>query len=232
MSLSTVLEITIASVTVLAFIVALGRTYFDLKQISEGERKSNERIAQAESKFEKEAEKTGPAWELARHTLDAYFSRNLTQITSIYRLSVSVLLAGFAIIIWGVFYAVKEPKIVAPASLAILAGVITEFIGATFLFVYRSTIQQAVGYSKTLERINSVGMAVQILNTMPNQVARDDLKSKTTALLVETLVKQPHSDSITQERKQEVGRARTRRRTSKKPTSKKPKPKNSESPTS
>jgi hypothetical protein len=76
-----------------------------------------------------------------------------------------------------------------------LAGVITEFIGATFLFIYRSAIQQAVDYSKSLERINSVGMAMQILDTMPNTPdpgVPEDLKSKTKATLVELLVQQAY----------------------------------------
>jgi hypothetical protein len=70
--------------------------------------------------------------------------------------------------------------------------VITEFIGATFLFIYRSTIQQASSYSRTLERINSVGMAMQILDTMPDGAKPDDLKNKTKAALVELLIRQAH----------------------------------------
>ena len=47
-----------------------------------------------------------------------------------------------------------------PPIIAAFSGIITEFIGATFLFIYRSTMQQATNYSKTLERINSVGRVV------------------------------------------------------------------------
>ena len=67
---------------------------------------------------------------------------------------------------------------------------ITQFIGATFLFIYRSTIQQPINYSRTLERINSVGMAMQILDTMPDATTPEDLKSKTKASLVQLLVQQ------------------------------------------
>lgn len=152
--------------------------------------KSRESITKAESKLEAAPEKAKPAWDLARVTLEAYFNRNLFQIASIFWLSVFVMLVGFGIIIWGINKATQSPNIFGTAGLATIAGLITEFIGATFLFIYRSTIRQAIGYSKTLERINSVGMAMQILDTMPDETKDNDLKSNTKATLVELLVRQ------------------------------------------
>jgi hypothetical protein len=155
-------------------------------------KKAGQRIAQAESKVEAEPEKAKPAWDLARATLEAYFNRNLSQITSIFWLSVIVMVIGFAIIVGGIIKAFQDPDVLGPAGIAATCGLITEFIGATFLFIYRSTIQQAIDYSQTLERINSVGMAMQILDTMPDQTKSDDLKSQTKATLVELLVKQAY----------------------------------------
>jgi len=160
------------------------------------EAKSNrvvrEKIEKAESKLEEEPEKAKPAWDLARVTLESYFNRNLSQINSIYWLSVIVMLVGFGILVWGIWMALSSSTVVVPAAIASVAGILTEFIGATFLFIYRSTIEQAVNYSKTLERINSVGMAMQILDTMSDKVNSDDLKSNTKANLVELLVRQAY----------------------------------------
>jgi len=123
-------------------------------------------------------------------TLEAYFNKNLSQIASIFWLSVLVMVAGFAILLYGIWRSVQTPDVLGPATIAGISGIITEFIGATFLFIYRSTIQQAVNYSKTLERINSVGMAMQILDTMPDDANPTDLKSTTKADLVKLLVQQ------------------------------------------
>ncbi|HEV7503524.1 MAG TPA: hypothetical protein VGS07_01295 [Thermoanaerobaculia bacterium] len=153
-------------------------------------KKSSDRVEAAESRAAQQPEKTKPAWDLARVTLEAYFNRNLSQITSIFWFSVVVMVIGFGIIIWSVNQAVQVPGVVVPAAIATFAGLITEFIGATFLFIYRSTIQQAVVYSYTLERINSVGMAMQILDTLPDKAKADDLKSVTKARLVEQLIAQ------------------------------------------
>ena len=155
----------------------------------------NERIAEAESKVEAEPEKVRPAWDLARITLEAYFNRNLNQISAIFWLSVVVMIVGFAILVWGIAGAFQSKVTIITAILATTAGIITEFIGATFLFLYRSTIQQGMSYSRTLERINAVGMAMQILDTMPNETKKDDLKSKTKAVLVELLVRQANEAS-------------------------------------
>lgn len=149
-------------------------------------------IAKAESKADAKPEKAKPAWDLARITLEAYFSRNLSQIDCIFWLSVCVIVVGFGTILWGISQAIQSPDISVPAAIASATGVFTEFIGATFLFIYRSTIRQASSYSRTLERMNSVGMAMQILDTMPNEAKPDDLKNKTKAILVELLIRQAH----------------------------------------
>jgi hypothetical protein len=142
-------------------------------------------------------EKAKPSWDVARITLEAYFNRNLNQIAWIFWLSLLVMLAGFAVILWGIqqgitiaeskenFTSVKS----LPPAIAALSGIITEFIGASFLFIYRSTMQQANRFLRTLERINSVGMAMQILDTMPDEAKTEDLKSQTKAELIKLLVK-------------------------------------------
>jgi len=177
---------------VLVLITGLLGAIRDFKASAARIKKSQDEIARAESQAQAQPERAKPAWDLARATLEAYFNRNLSQITSIYWLSVSVMIGGFLIIAFGISEAVRSEGIVTPAAMATLAGIITEFIGATFLFIYRSTIQQAINYSRTLERINSVGMAMQILDTMPDETKPEDLKSKTKASLVELLTRQSY----------------------------------------
>lgn len=185
-----------STLLILSIIVAPFFAYiFKLRFDKELFHKAGENIAQAESRVEAEPAKAKPAWDLARATLEAYFNRNLSQIASIFWLCMMVMIAGFGIIIWGITQAILSPNVLAPAIIASASGIIIEFIGATFLFIYRSTIQQAVNYSRTLERINSVGMAMQILDTMPDETKTEDLKSQTKARLVELLVKQSYEAS-------------------------------------
>ena len=173
-------------------LITLLRAYQDFARTKAGIKKAELEIDRAQSEAQSKPEKSKPAWDLARATLEAYFNRNLSQVTSIYWLSVAVMLVGFIIVGVGISFAFSIPAAITPAAIASIAGIITEFIGATFLFIYRSTIQQAINYSRTLERINSVGMAMQILDTMPDETRPDDLKSKTKASLVDLLVRQAY----------------------------------------
>ncbi len=179
------------SIAVLAVIAGLVQAYQSFLRTKAQIRETEQTIERAKSEVQAQPEKSKPAWDLARATLELYFNRNLSQIGSIFWLSVAVMLVGFLIVSVGISLAITNPeKAITPASLVTISGIITQFIGATFLFIYRSTIQQAINYSRTLERINSVGMAMQILDTMPDATTPEDLKSKTKASLVQLLVQQ------------------------------------------
>ena len=102
---------------------------------------------------------------MAQLTLEIYFNRNLNQIRWIFWLSIAVMSLGFILIVYGVIVGYQNPQenwMV--AAIGGMAGVLTEFIGATFLFVYKSSMQQADRYTEILERMNFVGMAMQMLD--------------------------------------------------------------------
>ena len=153
------------------------------------EERTREKIDLAEEKVEREPNKAKPAWDLARVTLEAYFNRNLRQVSAIFWVSVVVMSMGFGIVIWGIKQALQSPSSPLVAVITGSSGIITEFIGATFLFIYKSTMRQALDYTKTLERINAVGMAMQILDTIPDEATSSDLKSITKAEVVKVLMK-------------------------------------------
>ncbi len=102
------------------------------------------------------------------------------------------MLIGVLIIFWGISIAITLQQTKLPAIITGISGVITELIGATFLVLYRSTMQQAGDYARTLERINSVGMAMQVLDTMPDGQVADSAKNKTKAELVMVLITQSY----------------------------------------
>jgi hypothetical protein len=136
------------------------------------------------------------AWDSAREQLDQYFDRNLSQIRSIFNFSVIVMTAGFAVMLWGLWRGLMGTAPTATALLATGAGVITQFIGGTFLYIFRSAIQQATTYASTLERMNSLGVAVHILETIPDGAGEVDLKNRTRAAVVEALVARTTDDVV------------------------------------
>jgi TRADD-N domain-containing protein len=126
-----------------------------------------------QEKVDKEPTKIKPVWELAAFTLETYFQRNLKQVRAIFWVSNLVMFAGFAVIVWGIKVAVDDPNRVKIGVIASASGILTEFISLTFMAIYRSTMAQANEYVSVLERINTVGMAVQVLDSMD----KDDKES-------------------------------------------------------
>jgi hypothetical protein len=127
------------------------------------------------------------AWELARVTLEKYFNRNLQQVNAIFYVAVIVMIVGFALVIYGAFLGLEHPETKFPAELSAIAGIITEFISVTFMVIYKSTLQQASGYMTILEKINTVGMAVQIVDTIP---PGDALYTSTRSTMAKQLLEQ------------------------------------------
>jgi hypothetical protein len=144
-----------------------------------------ERIEQS---FSKEPTPT-KAWDLANIKLEQYFDRNLHQTNGMFCLALFVVFAGLGLIAWTIMYSLAHAQSGSTLLIEIGAGVITQFIGATFMVLYRSTIQQASSNVEILERINAVGMAMQIIADVPKD---DPLHNKTKAELANLLLRGSH----------------------------------------
>lgn len=150
--------------------------------------RTERRLSEAKSQAEANPERARFAWEVAKVKLEAYFDRNLLQVNLVFWVAVFVMMVGFGFVLWGVFLSLHDSERVTPTSLvAAISGIITQFIGATFMVIYRSTMTQANQFMTVLERINSVGMAVQVLDSIPE--AEGSLKNKTRAGIVELLLR-------------------------------------------
>lgn len=130
------------------------------------------RLSRAEEEIKEKPHEPIPIWELAKAQLELYISRNLAQVKNIFWITLVVMTAGFSLVLYGVYRAFSN----GPLDVAILtaaSGTITQTIGATFLLIYRSTMAQAKEHVGTLERINSVGMALQIVDLMRDGELKD-----------------------------------------------------------
>lgn len=191
-----IVELIGATVAVVATAFSILTMLSDKFAVATQERK----IEQIAEKAEKEPEKTKFAWDLARVKLEAYFDRNLSQVQMIFFVAVAVMVVGFVFILWGVNLAITKPEVIKTSYIAAASGIITEFIGVTFMVIYRSTMAQANQFMEVLERINTVGMAVQILDAIPEK--ETELKNTTRAEIVSLLL------SVNARSKKTVGTAK------------------------
>jgi hypothetical protein len=164
----------------------LAKIIFDAFRNYLKEKQTERKVERIERKAEEEPEKIRFALDLARTKLEAYFDRNLNQVKSIFWVSILVMMVGFGFVGYGIVRSIENPTAVTATYVASIAGVITEFIGLTFMVIYRSTLQQAGTFVTVLEKINSVGMAVQILDSISE--GHDALKNETRAEIVKMLL--------------------------------------------
>ena len=172
-----------AALGVIAGVLALVITAY---QKSNEETKREQRIEEAERRVQENPKETQAAWELARVKLESYLDRNLKQVRSIFWLTVFIMLVGFSLISFGIYNIYQDPKSLNASVLSTITGVLINFIGATFLILYKSTMAQAKDYVTVLERINAVGMSVQILDKIEND--ESNLRQKTTAEVAKQLL--------------------------------------------
>ncbi|MGC2398613.1 MAG: hypothetical protein WA510_02455 [Acidobacteriaceae bacterium] len=144
------------------------------------------KVTRAKELAEAHPERPQFTWQLAQARLEKYFDGNLAQVRLVFWLAVAVMAAGFGVVLWAIGRSVTAAKEITPgAGIAIGAGVITQFLGATFLVLYRSTMQQADQFILVLDRINNVGMAVQVLDQIPDNPP--ELKTQARMKIIEHL---------------------------------------------
>jgi nitrate reductase gamma subunit len=150
------------------------------------EKIEKQKIEDVEERVRDNPDKPEYAWDLARRKLEGFLDRNLNQVTYIFWLTTLVMICGFGLILYGVIKAYSEPANFSVSVVSAASGVMLSFIGGSFLIVYRTTMTQAASYVNVLERINAVGMAVQIASSIPD--SEEKIKEKTTSELAKALL--------------------------------------------
>jgi hypothetical protein len=150
------------------------------------ERERKQQVQEVEEKVRENPKKPQLAWDLARTKLENYLDRNLGQLRSIYWLTLLVMICGFAFVTYGLLEASQHPDKLPVSMIASTSGVLISFIGGSFLVIYRSVLAQSKEYVTVLERINAVGMAVQVISNIPDE--NSELKHSTTADLAKQLL--------------------------------------------
>ncbi|CAM3283640.1 hypothetical protein VIOR103205_15960 [Vibrio ordalii] len=148
--------------------------------------KKKERYVEVEERVKSNPNETQAAWDLARIKLESYIDRNLRQVRSIYFLTLIVMLVGFSLIGFGIYTVILNHSDLYAGVLSCASGVLVNFLGATFLVIYKSTMTQASDYVSMLERINAVGMSVQVLEKLDSP--DKDLKHRAMADLSQQLL--------------------------------------------
>ena len=128
---------------VLVLVLIAAVSYWTQRRIQILREKTEKKMADADQKLAANPERIKFAWDVARVKLEAYFDRNLIQVNLVFWVAVVVMTVGFGFVLFGVVLSFNQPKITPTSMVAAVSGIITQFIGATFMVIYRSTMAQA-----------------------------------------------------------------------------------------
>jgi uncharacterized membrane protein YfcA len=148
--------------------------------------KAEQEIREVQEKARANPERPEYAWDLARTKLERYLDRNLYEVRAIFLLTTIVMFGGFVLVVYGLVKAFIDPASLPVSIVSAASGVLVTFVGGSFMLIYRSVLAQSASYVAILERINAVGMAVQIASTVPESEGK--LKAETVASLAKTLL--------------------------------------------
>jgi len=130
-----------------------------------------------------------PAWIAAQTLLQTHIANNVHQVKLIFSYSLFAMLIGFGITAVALMMIIIDKGNASwGSSFALLAGTLTQFIAATFLFLYKTASKNAALCMGTLERMNTVGMAICIVRSFPKDGSHDSLTAATLATLAKGLV--------------------------------------------
>jgi hypothetical protein len=103
---------------------------------------------------------------------------NKKQTRTVFRATLTMVAGGFGLMCWAVWAGTVDASKEHVALIGAAGGGIVTFIGGTILVMYRSVVADTRSYVTILERINAVGMAVQILQSLDesNKAARDEAR--------------------------------------------------------
>lgn len=122
-------------------------------------------------------------WNLGRKELQLYVAQNVQHSKLIFWLSILASVVGFIILGVTIVYVVSGTE-TARTLAGLVAGSISEFVSATFLFIYRSVVRQALRYTGMLYALNGLRIAKEVIDSIEDPNKRDQARINLVAQLV------------------------------------------------
>lgn len=154
----------------------------------------SKQLAEAEAKAKEKSADSREIWDVSYYQQKRFIEINIKQNEDIFRLTIRMIILGLCLIFAGlaydfifglflIFFKSTYNFVTPPVAnmniswAAVIAGLITQFIAATILVVFRSIFSQTMEYFKATERIASMGVALSVIEKLPP--GSKDMKAQT-----------------------------------------------------
>ena len=116
--------------------------------------------------------------------LNEYYTINKSQSKTAYRLSLLMILIGFLLIVNAVVIGFSDPSDTSIALISGIAGLLSEFIGATALSLYKESNSHVNEFMERLSYLQKVMLAIELIDRIS-----EDKKDAQLSVIITSLMK-------------------------------------------
>lgn len=126
--------------------------------------------------------------QLSLNELNQYYTINKAQATTSFRISLTAIIAGLSIIIGGIALNYTGKKIDI-AYIAGISGVLLEFIGGAYFFMYKKSLEQVNFFFGQLIKVQDTMLAISLAEAIKEEGKKIDMQEKIIVSLLERSLK-------------------------------------------
>lgn len=178
----------VVSFLLLIVVTAYFPNAFDGKSISEKLAKiENERLEIENNIKKSDGENVQDIIKLNLNQLDEYYTINKNQSKNSYSFSIFMILVGFLLIAVTVIYYFINSDRYTLSLITGVAGLITEFIGATSLYLYKESIKHINEFIERLTFLQRIMLAIDLAERMPKKKRNEHISKIIEGLIMENM---------------------------------------------
>jgi len=127
--------------------------------------------------------------QLSLNQLNEYYTINKKQARSSFRFSVFAIVIGLITIISGIWLYYLGKTNIEISYISAISGVILEFIGGAYFFIYKKSLEQVNFFFGQLIKIQDTMLSINLTNNIKDETKKTEMKEKIIVSLLERSLK-------------------------------------------
>lgn len=127
--------------------------------------------------------------QLSLNQLNEYYTINKNHARSSFRFSIFSIVIGLITIISGVWLHYLEIANIEISYISVVSGLILEFIGGAYFFMYKKSLEQVNFFFGQLIKIQDTMLSINLADNINNETKRTDMHEKIIVSLLERSLK-------------------------------------------
>jgi len=127
--------------------------------------------------------------QLSLNQLNEYYTINKAQATTSFRFSIAAIVVGLCFILAGITLNYTGTKTIEITYLAGISGILLEFIGGAYFFMYKKSLEQVNFFFGQLIKVQDTMLAINLADAIKEDGKKIDMQEKIIVSLLERSLK-------------------------------------------